>query len=116
MAHLELVLDAEVGKLTAYVLDGEAEKGLRIGQDVLTVHIQEQRLKGVSEPDGSLVTIDLAAVANPLTGEKPGDTSEFAAKLNALKSIEQFSGIVDKITVKGQEFKRVGVKFPGGND
>src|SRR4051812_8065508 len=31
-AHLEIVLDAETGTLTAYVLDGEAEKAISIKQ------------------------------------------------------------------------------------
>ena len=31
-AHLELVIDAATGRVSAYVLDGEAEKSVRIGQ------------------------------------------------------------------------------------
>jgi hypothetical protein len=39
-AHLELVLNAQTGTLTVYVLDGEAEQSVRIAQPEieLTVH------------------------------------------------------------------------------
>jgi hypothetical protein len=116
VAHLELVLDAATGKLSGFVLDGEAEKGVRIAQDVLMIHIEERRLKGATEGDRSPVKVELAAVANALTGEKPGDTSEFVATSNTLKGVERFLGFVDKITVKGQEFLRVSVTYPDGNE
>src|SRR5205085_2013512 len=36
-AHVELVLDRKAGRLTAYVLDGEAEQPVRVTQPTLTL-------------------------------------------------------------------------------
>src|SRR5881628_3178191 len=64
-AHVELSLDTKTGKLTAWVLDGEAERPVRIAQPSLHLTLTD------------IGTVDLAAVANPLTGETAGDTSQF---------------------------------------
>ena len=46
-AHLELVLDPATGKLTAYALDGEAEKAVRLKQTEIVVE---------TAPDNAIVT------------------------------------------------------------
>jgi hypothetical protein len=106
-AHLELVLDSESGQLTGYVLDGEAEKPVRIEQREIAL-----RVKG--KPSDSSVV--LKATGNPLTGEKPGDTSEFRGQANALKGLKEFDAAVAGITVKGKDFKDVSFNFPKGNE
>lgn len=104
-AHVELVLDDKTGKLTAYVLDGEAESPVRVGQDAL-------RLK-IASVDA---VVELKAVANPLTGEKVGDTSQFEGSSDKLRGLTKFEGVLESITARGVKFDAVPIGFPGGNE
>jgi len=108
-AHLELVLEKS-GKLTGYMLDGEAENAQRVKQKEIEIKITS------IEGKAQAITITLKAVANVLTGESDGDTSEFAATVPALKDVSKFEGIVSALSVKGTEFKAVKFKFPEGNE
>jgi hypothetical protein len=109
-AHVELVLDKKTGKLTAYVLDGEAEKAVRIKQNEIEVKINKIEKKGAD------VTLKLKGAANVLTGEKEGDTSEFSAQSDDLKDVKKFEAVVGAITIKGKDFKDTKFKFPEGNE
>jgi Flp pilus assembly protein TadD len=104
-AHVEIVLDAATGKLTAYALDGEAEKAVRIKQSEIEVAVEN-----------TAVTIKLAGVANALTGETADDTSEFSGQSERLKGATDFDGIIKTISIKGKEFKDVAFNFPKGNE
>lgn len=88
-ANLELVLDASTGTLTAYVLDGHADQAIRLEQ-------KEIVLKGKSE------SFTLQAVGSPLTGERPGDSSQFEVRSDSLKGIQELDATIVKIVVKGQ--------------
>ena len=105
-AHLEIVLDA-TGKLSAYALDGEAEKAVRLKQAEIVIAII-----GVKGLD----SITLKAQASPLSGETVGDSSEFAAQSDSLKGVTQFDGVVKDITTRGTNFKDVKFNFPKGNE
>jgi hypothetical protein len=107
-AHVELVLDPANGRLSAYVLDGEAERAVRITQDAL-------RLRVTDLPGGE-TTVELRAIENPLTGEKKGDTSQFEATSDKLKGVTAFHGTLETITVKGVKFDAVEVGYPEGNE
>jgi len=108
-AHLELVLEKD-GKLTAYVLDGEAEKAVRIKQKEI-----EMKLESI---DGKKtdVKLKLKAVANVLTGETEGSTSEFSVTAPELKGAAKFHALIPEFIVKGVEFKKVDFAFPEGNE
>ncbi len=86
-AHLELVLDEKTGKLSAYALDGEAENSVRLKQTEIEI--------GIKKP--SVFSVELNAVENSLTGEKVGDTSEFAAASEQLKNLKAFDAIITNI-------------------
>lgn len=103
-AHLEVVLEPATGILTGYVLDGEAERSVRVAQEELLV-----RVKGRS---GDLA-VTLRAVGSPLTGEKPGDTSQFEGQSDGLKGVTGFDGVLTKISIRGREFVQVPVHMPG---
>jgi hypothetical protein len=107
-AHIELVLDAKSGKLTAYVLDGEAEKSVRIAQKILKLQINTTK--------GSPITLQLKAVTNPLTGDKTGDSSEFAVTSAKLRNLKKFTGWVEQATVFGKVFKKLEINFSCGNE
>ena len=104
-AHLEIVLDAASGKLTAYALDGEAEKAVRLKQPEIEVAI-----KTPAE------AIKLGGVANSLTGETSSDTSEFAGQSDKLKGASDFDGVIKAVNVKGKQFSNVAFSFPKGNE
>lgn len=107
-AHLELVLDPAKGHLTGYVLDGEAEKSIRIKQPAIALEISGGDVK-------SSASVELKAVANPLTGEKVGETSQFEGSATSLKNTKRFNVKLKTITIKGVEFKDVTSPFPEGN-
>lgn len=104
-AHLEIVLDAATGKLTAYALDGEAEKGVRLKQPEIEITVANPA-----------TVVKLGGVANSLTGETVSDTSEFAGQSDALKGATSFDGVIRAVAIKGQQFKGVTFNFPKGNE
>ncbi len=106
-AHVELVLDPKTGKVTAYVLDHEAEKAVKIKQKEIELNLEVAKEKH---------TLTLKALANVLTGEKEGDTSEFGGQADYLKDVKNFTASIKEIKVKGKEFKKVEFKFPEGNE
>ena len=108
-AHIELVLDETTGKLTGYVLDGEAEKSVRISQKTIEFKIHREDI----ESDFSL---QLSGVANVLTGETEGDTSQFSAQSNGLKDASEFHAEIVSIAIKGQMFTDIDFEFPEGNE
>lgn len=107
-AHLEIVLDPGTGELTAYVLDGEAESPVRLEQEEIEMKIDAAKKGGAS--------LRLKAAANVLTGETTGDSSEFSAQSDKLKGVERFGAVVTSITVKGNRFEEVELRFPEGNE
>lgn len=119
-AHLELLLDPKDGKLILYVLDGEAEKALRIKDKEIEMKLF---VPMAPDPQHSAETkrlqefvARLKAVASPLTGEKEGDSSQFAETLDPLKNVKKFDVEIMEIKVRGQTFKNVKFSFPKGNE
>ena len=108
-AHIELVLDQTAGKLTAYVLDGEAEKPVKLSQKTIELKIHRED----TESDFSL---QLSGVANVLTGETEDDTSQFAAQSDGLKGASEFHAEIVSIAIKEQMFTDIDFKFPEGNE
>ena len=108
-AHIELVLDQTTGKLTGYVLDGEAEKSVRLSQKTVELKIHR-------EDTQSDFTLQLSGVPNVLTGETEGDTSQFAGQSDALQGASEFHAEIVSITVKGQMFADIDFEFPEGNE
>ncbi len=97
-AHVELVLDGASGRLTAFVLDGEAERSVRVSQPELAVQVRAA---------GREVRLVLKAVANPLTGESVGDSSEFAAEEPSLRGLAGLAGRLEAVSVRGTRFDDV---------
>jgi len=105
--HLELVLDAATGKLSAYVLDGELENFVRAAMPSLEI---------VATVAGVPQSLSLKPIANPATGETVGDTSLFETQADWLKTIKEFDAMIPAIVVRGTPFKDVKFNFPKGND
>jgi hypothetical protein len=95
--NLELVRDSAAGKLTVYVLDGHAENFVRLKVPAIEL---------VAMPGGKFTPVSLKAVANAATGETVGDTSQFEAQADWLKTAGDFSGIVT-VEIRGTKFEQV---------
>jgi hypothetical protein len=97
-ANLELILDATTGTVTGYVLDGHADQAIRIEQKEIVLR-------------GRTADVTLQAVGSPLTGEKPGDSSQFEGRSEALKGTKEFDGTIVRIVVKGRELTNVPLRL-----
>ena len=106
-AHLELVLKPKDGQLTVYVLDGEAANAVRPDDSALELSL---------ESEGGPEVVTLKPVANELTGETASSSSEFQGTSEQLVGKERFLAKLTKITLKGQSFEGVELKFPEGNE
>ena len=105
--HLELVRDAAAGKLTLYVMDGELENFVRVAASSVEI---------VATVAGKPAPLVFQPIANPATGEKLGDTSQFEATADWLKTTAAFDAVLTKIEVRGTSFAAVAFNFPKGND
>jgi hypothetical protein len=104
---LEFVRDAAAGTLTAYVLDGHAENFVRLGAKVIEVAIDVK---------GRVEKLTLAAVANELSGETVGDTSQFTVQADWLKREGEFKGRIAVLEIRGMTFKDIAFGFPVSED
>jgi len=109
-AHLELVLDAKAGRLTAYALDGEAEEYIRLAQRTIRVTVLK------SDPPGKPFTLALRSVANVLTGEEAGDSAQFEAVSPRLVGLKAFEGRFGPVTIRGLRFPTNTLCYPQGNE
>jgi len=107
LGHLEFVLDENAGTLTMYALDDEVETGVRLRAESIPVRV-------TPGGGGDAIDLELHAVANVLTGETVGDTSEFAAANDALVGVEHVEVEIPDLEFLGQEFTDVKLPFPEG--
>ena len=101
LAQLELVAGQNPGEWSIYVLDGGAERFVRIEQSQISVTM-----------DGKDVVFQ--AVANPATGESIGDTSQFSASVEGLGKEDHFTVRIGEIVVYRQPFKNFEFDYPEG--
>ncbi len=105
--HVEFVLDAAAGRLTAYVMDGELEQFIRVS--AVSFEVQ-------AKVDGADQSLTFSPVANAATGEKAGDTSQFEATAAWLKTTTNFDATLRELTVRTQTYRAVKFNFPKGNE
>jgi len=105
--HLELVLDREQGRLDAYVLDGHAENFVRVATQSFVVE---------AEVGNTKETLRFLAVENKATGETVGDTSQFQASAEWIKSVRSFNARLVSLPVRGSSYTNIGFEFPKGNE
>ncbi len=96
--NLELLRDPAAGKLTAWVLDGHAENFVRIAAPSIEL---------VALAGGQRRPLSLKAVANAGTGETVGNTSQFEAQADWLKSAGELPGTIESIEIKGTTFRNI---------
>lgn len=111
-AQLEFILDLQQGNLTLYIMDGEAENPVRIRQPVIDLQVDEASYAGVRK---AAFTLHLKAVANVLTGETVGDTSEFAVfSADPLRGATSLKGRIKQIMIRSRPFKNLSFSVPAG--
>ncbi len=103
-AHIEFVLDSTTGTLTAYALDGEAERAVRVPQSTIALAIVTQ--------SAARSEVRLTGVSSALTGETASDTSQFRATVPALRGVTEFEGSITAVLVRGQQFRDVTFRYP----
>lgn len=96
--NVELVLDPSTGRLTAYLLDAHAENFVRLPLDSFVV---------VAQVQGAEQILTFKPVGNPATGEKAGDTSQFEATADWLKSATSVQGRIRELPVKAKVYRDV---------
>jgi hypothetical protein len=101
--NLEFVHDAAAGTLTAYVLDGHAEMFVKISSGSWTVEA-----KAAEKTE----TLSFAPQANAATGEIIGNTSQFVAQAEWLKTATGFEGTLGDLDIRGKKYAGVKFKFP----
>lgn len=104
---IELVLDAQAGRLQVYILDGEAEDFVRIPQASFEM---------IVELPGGEKSLTLKAVPNNATGETVGNTALFEVQSDWLKTAPGCDAMIKELTVGGQPYQNIALKFPKGND
>jgi hypothetical protein len=105
--HIEFVLDAADGTLSAYILDDEMEDFVRSDMPSFEV---TAKVNGVKQ------TLVFKPVANPATGETLGDTALFTAQAAWLKTTKNFDAMIKSVTLDGTAFTDVKFNYPKGND
>lgn len=123
-AHLEVVLDAATGKVTAYVLDGSAQNPISIKVEQLELAFtkehghshNDKEKEGQEKPAG---TDDLPETGTLiLVAVEPGadGTSVFSGESADLKGADEFDAVLTAINIGDQEYKNVKFNYPEGNE
>jgi hypothetical protein len=105
--HVEFVHDPAEGLFDAFVLDGHMEEFVRLKMESFTVTAK------VGEKTEEL---QFMAKANEGTGETVGDTSQFTASAEWLKTATNFDAVISSLTVGEGSFTNVNFNFPDGNE
>lgn len=100
--NLELLRDQTAGKLTVWILDGHAENFVRLKAPALEL---------VATVGGAPRPLLLKAVASAATGETVGDTSQFEAQADWLKTAGGFEVRLAAIEIRGTKFGPIGAKL-----
>lgn len=103
--HLELVRDAEKGRLQAYVLDAHAANYVDVPESsfdlVATIGGKQERLTLQRTP----------AAGKPLSQA----SSLFEGTAEWVRTTTNFNAVIPAITLRGRTFKDVKVSFPKGS-
>lgn len=120
VAHLEVVFDAAAGKITAYVLDGGAEKPVKIKADKLQLtfvtghhHDDDKDKKPAAKDDDEKTG---AVTLEAVDADADGMATQFAGASEDLKGAEEFDAVLESIRFDKAEFKKQKFNWPEGNE
>ncbi len=100
--NLEFVHDAATGKLTAYLLDAHAENFIRSPLAAIDLVIDRA---------GTPTPLSLVAVANAATGETVGNTAEFAAEAEWLKTAGPLQLTIPVLMFRNATFTNIAARL-----
>lgn len=106
VGQVEFVLAKDTGKLVVYIMDGHAENPVRVAWPAFNFDVTV----GGAAP----VSVSATPVANPLTGETVGDTSQYEATVEALKGAEAFDVTIPPFEFRGVQIDAISFKYPEG--
>ena len=104
---MEILREAESGKLKLWVLDGHLENFIR-------VKIESFEVKAAFGDRAESLTF--LAMPNSATGETVGDTSYFEAQADWLKETGKFTAEIVSLDIRGSKFEGVKFDYPKGNE
>lgn len=104
--HIEFLRDAAAGKMKAWILLPHMSGYARIAAESFELTAKV----GTEEK-----TLTFKAQPSTATGETAGNTSQFEAEADWLKTTDKFDAELKTITIKGREFKNVKFNFPKGS-
>jgi len=105
-AHIEFLVDAEAGTVTAWFFKPHMERYLRIKAESFVVLAKL--------PDGE-ARLTFTAVANAGTGETVGDTSQFVARADWLAGAGSFDAVLPEVSVRGTVYRNIAFNYPKGS-
>ena len=105
-AHIEFLVDAEAGTVTAWFFTPHMERYLRIKAE--SFEVLAKRADGEAK-------LTFTGVANAGTGETVGDTSQFVARADWLAGIEAFDALLPEVSIQGRVYRSVAFNYPKGN-
>lgn len=115
--HVEVTLDEDTGKLTAYVLDANAQEEVPIKMDKLEIgfarHAHDEA--GKEKPAGGapdFESITLSAVSP----NADGMASRFEGTSEKLKGADDFQATLKAITIGGKNYEQIAFEYPEGNE
>ena len=105
-AHIEFLVDAEAGTVTAWFFTPHMERYLRIKAE--SFEVLAKRADGEAK-------LTFTGVANAGTGETVGDTSQFVARADWLAGVEAFDALLPEVNIQGRVYRSVAFNYPKGN-
>jgi hypothetical protein len=105
-AFFEFVHDAGAGRLQCYVLAPHMDGFIRLAATSFEL---------TATVDGRAEVLVFKAVANAATGETVGDTAQFEAQADWLKTAKRFDAVLKDVSIRGRNHQAVPFRFPEGN-
>lgn len=109
-AHMEVLVDAEAGVVSAWALDAHCEHYEKLAQPTIDLTF------AFEGEDREPFTLALAAQYGLGTSNEEGASSWFEATDERLVGLVSFDGTFGTITSRGQTFESTSFPYPEGND
>ena len=100
--NLEILLEADTGRVRMFVLGAHAEYPVRLTEERIQLTLTQPKA----------LDVELVAVASELTGETVGDTSAFEAVVPELVGEKALAGKLGAFVYKGRTFRDTSIEFP----
>ena len=107
-AHMEVLVDAEAGQVTAWSLGPHCENYEKLAQPTIDLTVAVE--------GGEPFTLTLDAQYSQMSSDEEGSSSWFAATDERLVGLDAFDGTFGAITSRGRTFESTAFPYPEGND